>query len=1271
MRPNWRTTLGAITAATLAATVAAPNALGLTAAADGQGSSGKRPIVGSVAPASTGSHAVTVTLVTGDVVLVTGFGTDSPTATVLPREDGTLPVAEIRRVGTDVYVFPADAAPALAAGLVDEELFNVTGLVTMGYDDASTKTMPVIVRYTNKVDVRGKSKAAPATPKGATKGRTLPSVQAISFQADKAKARDFWTDATNRSSAPGSAVQKLWLDRKLTATLDRSTAQVNAPQAWNNGLTGTGTKVAVLDTGADAGHPDLARRIVGSQDFTGSNGGALDDRHGHGTHTASTVGGSGAASDGAKRGVAPGAQLLIGKVLGDYGGGSESGIIAGMEWAVGQGADVVSMSLGSPGNPGDCTDPIASAAQSLSTTSNALFVIAAGNTGPANNTVTSPSCAPAALTVGAVDRSDVPAVFSSRGPVANTHILKPEIAAPGVGISAARAGGRGADAYVSMSGTSMATPHVAGAAAIVKQAHPTWTGAQLKAALVSSAQADIPGDVRAAGAGRLDVAAATTTPVTTRAVQAGTYAWPHTSAQATTVQVPYTNVSDKAVNLSLSVAAVTGDDGSSVKSAPVTLGASTLSVPAGATVSLPVKVNPAVKLTTAQYGDVSGRIVAKDAASNVALSTPFSLSVAPQTVNLTVRMVDRLGKPAAGASSVDVVNIDSTSAQRRFNGGQAEQVFQVRPGTYLVSGFVLTPDAYGSRPALDSVTYEARPQLTVTDDTTLDFDARSAHRLDVKTDRDSVANSSVVSFARTWDDLWIHASQLSGGSSLTGVYADIQGNAREGTWEFGLWQRRTSAPVQSMTAGDLTLHPLAPGLTSAGLDGTGTAPVVLAGAGTATDLTAAKVGGKVALVRLTSATANLTSAMVNAARTAGAKALLLYRPDAGRWIPTTGLNPVAVAAYSLPQAEGEALAALVAAAPNGELPLSWQATARSPFAYNLGFTQSTPITDDKTFVVHDEKLGRTEAAYTAMGVDTAFMDYVAAVRPTGQGVGVATFTGLPVPGKRTELYSDTGSLWVQSLLSSFPFGEQMLAADRTYPAGTVREETWHNGVVGPTSRRDRQGNEQLTAERQGGLMGFAPELYGDSYGHVAMPGSFGDIGNMVFERNGVEIGRTAYPFGVVEVPAEDSLYEVTLNQQKIGPSTQVVKRSTSASTTWTFRSQLEPDVFSRALPLIFPRIDLPEDGLKTLAPQADQTLKLRLTGHAGYQPDGITAAKVSTSYDDGSTWTDAVVGQSGGEWTATVDHTGASGKSVALRVELTDSHGNKVTQVVKAAYAIR
>ncbi|HET6666657.1 MAG TPA: S8 family serine peptidase [Intrasporangium sp.] len=1259
MRPNWRVAVGAATAAAVATCMTATTALGQ---ADVTSSRGKPPIVGGRTPSGAPtSNAVTVTLITGDRVLVSGAGSDRPSATVLPRDDGTVPLVETRRVGKNLYVYPSDAAEALSADRVDEELFNVTGLVAQGYDDAGTKTLPVIARYGAKVDV---AKAAPTTPRGASRTRTLKSVKAVALKADKKQAKEFWSDVTSRTSPAGSKLEKLWLDRRLSASLDRSTAQVGAPQAWANGLTGAGTKVAVLDTGADDEHPDLKGRIVGSEDFTGSWGGALDDVDGHGTHTASTVGGSGAASDGSKKGVAPGTDLLIGKVLDDSGFGAESWIIAGMEWAAGQGADVVSMSLGSSGPPGDCTDPIATAAQQLSTTTASLFVIAAGNTGPANDTVSSPACAPAALSVGAVDRSDETAVFSSRGPAAFTHTLKPEIAAPGVGISAARSGGRGADAYVAMSGTSMATPHVAGAAAILKQANPGLTGAQLKQLLVSSAEDAIPGDVRETGAGRLDIPAALAERVTTPAIQAGTFAWPHTADQATTVDVPYTNTSDRPVTLSLKLDAVTGDDGSALKWSPVSLKSGSVTIPAGGTVKIPLAVDPAVKLTAAQYGDITGRILAT---GDAAVSTPFALHIAPETVELTIRMTDRNGAPADWSSSVDVVNIDSTTGERRYNDGLEELTFAVRPGRYLLSGFVRTSDQDGDN-LLDSIAYFARPELTVTGDLTVDFDARTAHRLDTKTDRPSEARASVLGFTRTWDDFWIHAGTMTGGSTVTGLYADVQGKAKDGTWEFGSYTRRYAPAVESMVVtGGPTLHPAAPNWTIAGLDGTGTAPLVDAGTGTAGELTATKVKDKVALVRVP-AEGNLTAQMANLARAAGVKALLLYRTAPGRWTPSTGFQAVPVAAYAIPMAEGTQLASLLASTPGNELSLTWKATAKSPYVYNLAHTETTPVTDDRTYVVHDSKLGRTESTYGSMGVSAPFLDYAETALPSGLVVGVSNFEAVPAPGARTELYTDGGAEWRQFMISSFPFGEAMLGTYHRYPAGSTRTESWYDGVIAPTAIQDDAGTVQLTAERQGGLMGFAPQMWGDSYGHVASPGSFGDIGSLELKRNGEVLGTSAWTSGVFEVPAEDSLYELTLRQFKIGPASANWKRSNPVTTTWAFRSQLEPDVFSRGLPLLFPRVDLPEDGLKTLAPEAGQTLDVRLTGHAGYTPGDIAELKVATSYDGGTTWTDAVVGDGG---TVTVDHTGASGKAVTLRLEATDSKGAKVTQVVTNAYAVR
>ncbi|MFG1626164.1 S8 family serine peptidase [Kribbella sp. NPDC049227] len=190
--------------------------------------------------------------------------------------------------------------------------------------------------------------------------------------------------------------------------------------------------------------------------------------------------GTGAASGGRYRGVAPAASLAIGKVLDDSGNGTAESVIAGMLWAATEvKAKVVNLSLGS--EPADGTDPLSEAVDTLSREHGTLFVAAAGNAGEDEN-VASPAAADEALAVGSVNRDEVPSGFSNRGPRLGDSMVKPELVAPGEGIAAARPTdvpplGEPVDAaYQRLDGTSMATPHVTGSAALVAQQHPSWTG---------------------------------------------------------------------------------------------------------------------------------------------------------------------------------------------------------------------------------------------------------------------------------------------------------------------------------------------------------------------------------------------------------------------------------------------------------------------------------------------------------------------------------------------------------------------------------------------------------------------------------------------------------------------------------------------------------------------------------------------------------------------------------------------------------------------------
>jgi len=207
------------------------------------------------------------------------------------------------------------------------------------------------------------------------------------------------------------------------------------------------------------------------------------------------------------KGVAPGVQLLNGKVLSDYGYGYDSGIIAGIEWAVLSGADVISMSLGGWENICDGNDPLSEAVEKA-WDMGTVVVIAAGNSGWwGDETISTPGCARKVMTVGASSKyaqSEEIASFSSKGPTADGRI-KPEILAPGLGIISTRA--EGADMgykytpyYTSASGTSMATPHIAGVAALLKQANTDLTPDELKTYIMNGAE-DFKESVFAQGAG--------------------------------------------------------------------------------------------------------------------------------------------------------------------------------------------------------------------------------------------------------------------------------------------------------------------------------------------------------------------------------------------------------------------------------------------------------------------------------------------------------------------------------------------------------------------------------------------------------------------------------------------------------------------------------------------------------------------------------------------------------------------------------------------------
>ncbi len=331
-------------------------------------------------------------------------------------------------------------------------------------------------------------------------GEVLRHFRLVPASAAKVKAADIQTlEADPR-------IERIWLDLPVQAWLDTSVPLIRAPQVWDAGFTGRGVKVAIVDTGIDPDHPDFAGRVAAYTSFVGGDG---RDDHGHGTHVAGIVAGSGSASGGRYKGVAPEAVLYSAKVLRADGSGMMSDVMAGVEWAVEQGVRVINLSLGTPG-PCDGTDALSTMCDAA-VDRGIVVCVAAGNTGPSPRTVGSPGCARKVITVGATNDRDEVASFSSRGPTADGRV-KPDVVFPGVDIVSCRAAGTSMgtpvdERYTRASGTSMATPHATGVAALLLEAYPDLTPAQVKARITSTA-ADLGLDPNIQGSGRGDAYAA-------------------------------------------------------------------------------------------------------------------------------------------------------------------------------------------------------------------------------------------------------------------------------------------------------------------------------------------------------------------------------------------------------------------------------------------------------------------------------------------------------------------------------------------------------------------------------------------------------------------------------------------------------------------------------------------------------------------------------------------------------------------------------------------
>jgi subtilisin family serine protease len=272
----------------------------------------------------------------------------------------------------------------------------------------------------------------------------------------------------------------------IAAVFDESqlTWGLQATNVAQSQFTGAGVRVAVLDTGLDLSHPDFLGRAITSRSFVA--GEEVQDGHGHGTHCIGTACGPKQPGQLPRYGVAYEAEIFAGKVLNNQGRGTDGSILAGINWAVDNGCRVVSMSLGAPVAPNQSFSRIYETAARRALAAGTLIVAAAGNESQRPGTIAPvgrPANAPSIIAVAAIDRNFQIAWFSCGG--INPQGGQVDIAGPGVSV---RSSWPRPTLYRTINGTSMATPHVAGIAALHAQANPDVQGGALGWLLLQSAR---------------------------------------------------------------------------------------------------------------------------------------------------------------------------------------------------------------------------------------------------------------------------------------------------------------------------------------------------------------------------------------------------------------------------------------------------------------------------------------------------------------------------------------------------------------------------------------------------------------------------------------------------------------------------------------------------------------------------------------------------------------------------------------------------------------
>lgn len=940
-------------------------------------------------------------------------------------------------------------------------------------------------------------------------------------------------------------------------------------------------------------------------------------------------------------------------MLSDEGSGADSGIIEAMEWAKAEGADVVSMSLGSS-IPDDGTDPMSQAVNSLSADGGPLFVIAAGNAYGAG-TIGSPGSADKALTIAAVDKQDGRADFSSMGPLVRSYGLKPDLSAPGVDINAAASqsvpGIEGM--YQSMSGTSMATPHVAGAAAILKQRHPDWTGQRIKDALMTSSKVLPDYTPYEQGTGRLDVKAAVDTTIeATGSVAVAAYDWPHSASDPVTERtITYRNTGAEDVTLGLTT------DG-----APdaYTLSVERLTVPAGSTAEAVLTLDPS---KTEPGTTFSGQVLAKDASGAVVAHTGFALNKEQELYDLTLRLRDRAGKPMDGVVVLGALGDPNLSPVQVAG----DTTLRLPPGDYTAW---TAADVKGDTADSQALAFLAAPEIMLDKPVTVTLDASKAHKVGVRTPKETETRQLRYDMARTAPDGTVQRDAYQIPLTYDQLWASPTKKVTQGSFSF-LTRWRQGEKLIDLTADGRDVPVAVQNGSPVAEDSRLKLRSVFAGNGSAADYKRVDARGKAVVIRGSDAVAPADRAAAAAA--AGAKALFVVNPGDGRLMESYGDygTTLAIPVATVRRIAGESL---IKAAQRGKK-VTVEQHKYASYVYDLVDRHDGTVPDRSlAFAPATRQLAKVENTFYGHR-DAVGGGYRYDIPDYGFGIGFAEYE--KYPATRTEWVTPLpgASFWYEDHAQYNAEGTDTALEERggemDYRAGSTTRAQWFAPITRPRlgtaywgPNRSQWGDIQYN---------ITPWTDGGAGHSGSMPDKEYDTGKVAVYQGDKLLdespGRAGY---VGDLPAEELPYRLVLDASR---DADTWKTSVRTHSEWSFVSGANDPEGPYQVDV--PMLQLDYGVATDLAGdvRAGKWTEIGLSSTTQEWLEGAVKAKkaaLSVSYDDGKSWSAVQLKKDGaGSWTARFKTPKKGAAAVSLKAHAEAGGGLAVDQEIIRAFGLK